>query len=94
MWARRRTAAPRRAQAQLLHRIFEIDPLLCPQCGAEMKVVSVITEPEVVDRILKHVARSPVQPGRRVVRGEVCPETSAVWTPGRWAGPWPVIDGG
>ena len=44
------------AQARLLHKIFEIDPLLCPQCGAEMKVVSVIAEPVVVDKILKHIA--------------------------------------
>jgi hypothetical protein len=36
----------------------EIDPLLCPKCGTEMKVVSVITEPAVIDRILKHLART------------------------------------
>ena len=27
-----------------------------PRCGAEMRVVAVITEPSVVDRILGHVA--------------------------------------
>ena len=48
---------PRPSWARLLHRIFEIDPLLCPKCGTEMKVVSVITEPAVIDRILKHLAR-------------------------------------
>jgi len=49
---------PRASWARLLHRIFEIDPLLCPKCGTEMKVVSVITEPEVVDKILQHIART------------------------------------
>ena len=35
-----------------------MDPLLCPKCGTEMRVVSVITEPAVIDRILKHLART------------------------------------
>ncbi len=41
--------------ARLLRRVLEVDPLLCPQCGVKMKVVSVVTEPRVVDRILRHV---------------------------------------
>lgn len=49
---------PRPNWAHLLHRIFEVDPLLCPKCSAEMRVVSVITEPETIDRILKHIART------------------------------------
>jgi len=52
---------PRASWARLLHKIFEIDPLLCPECGTAMKVVSVITEPGVIDKILKHIART----GRR-----------------------------
>ncbi len=49
---------PRPSWARLLHRIFEIDPLLCPKCGTEMQVVSVITEPETIDKILKHIAHT------------------------------------
>ena len=41
--------------ARLLRRVLEVDPLLCPECGVEMRVVSVLTEPRVVDRILRHV---------------------------------------
>jgi hypothetical protein len=44
--------------ARLLRRILEVDPLWCPRCGVEMRVVSVITEPGVVDRILGHVRRN------------------------------------
>ena len=29
----------------------------CPRCGAEMRVVSVITEPVVIDKILSHIAK-------------------------------------
>jgi hypothetical protein len=52
-------AAPaRRATwARLLRKIFEVDPLLCPTCQVEMCVVSVITEPAVVDQILRHLER-------------------------------------
>lgn len=43
--------------ARLLRRILEVDPLLCPRCDVEMVVVSVITDPQVVDRILNHRGR-------------------------------------
>jgi hypothetical protein len=42
--------------ARLLRRILEVDPLLCPRCAVEMHVVSVITDPKVVDAILRSVA--------------------------------------
>jgi len=54
--------SPSRASwARLLKRIFEVDPLVCPACGSKMKIVSVITEPNVIDAILRHLART----GRR-----------------------------
>ena len=33
-----------------------IDPLVCPSCGSEMKVIAFITEHAVVDAILRHLA--------------------------------------
>ena len=57
----------RRSWARLLKKIFEVDPLLC-SCGAEMKTVSIITQPRIVDRILRHLrsdhcrARDPFKP--------------------------------
>ena len=47
----------RRSWARLLRRIFEVDPLLCPQCGVEMKRVAVIQDLGVADRILAHLRR-------------------------------------
>ena len=47
--------ARRQSWARLLRKILEVDPLLCPQCQVEMKIVSVITDPMVVDAILRHV---------------------------------------
>ena len=53
--AEEQRVAPRASWARLLHKIFEIDPRQCPKCQAEMKVVSVITDPAVIDRILAHI---------------------------------------
>lgn len=38
--------------AELLQRVFEVDALSCPKCGARMRVLSAITDPEVARRIL------------------------------------------
>lgn len=45
----------RKSWARLLRKILEVEPLLCPRCRVELSVVSVITDPNVVDRILEHV---------------------------------------
>ena len=39
--------------ARLIKKIFGADPLLCP-CGGRMRIISFITDPSVVDRILQH----------------------------------------
>jgi hypothetical protein len=50
--------------AELLRRIFEVDPLPCPRCQGLMRIVAVITEPAVITRILAHRvrARDPCEP--------------------------------
>jgi len=45
----------RRSWARLMRKILEVDPLHCPKCGSEMRIVAVITDPAVVDRILDHL---------------------------------------
>ena len=42
--------------AMLIKRVYEVDPLCCPQCGGEMKVVAFIEPPqgEGIEKILKH----------------------------------------
>ena len=45
------TATSRSSQtwAMLIKRVYEVDPLCCPECGGEMKVVSFI-EPRAPER--------------------------------------------
>jgi hypothetical protein len=59
-------SATRASWARLLRKILEVDPLLCPTCQVELKIVAVLTEPRVVDRILRHRAagrgHDPLEP--------------------------------
>jgi hypothetical protein len=52
------TAATRSSQtwAMLIKRVYEVDPLSCPYCGGEMKVVAFLEPPqdEVIEKILRH----------------------------------------
>ena len=50
------------AWARLLAKVSEVDPLVCPKCGSEMKVIIVIQKTEEIRRILAHlvkIGRSP-----------------------------------
>jgi hypothetical protein len=42
--------------AMLIKRVYEIDPLACPECGGVMKVVAFIEPPQgdVIEKILRH----------------------------------------
>ena len=40
---------------ELIRKVYEVDPLICPTCGAEKKVVAFITNYEVIDRIIHHL---------------------------------------
>ena len=42
--------------AMLIKRVYEVDPLACPCCGGQMKIVSFIerSQQEVIERILRH----------------------------------------
>src|SRR5207247_7764244 len=78
----------RASWARLIQKIFEVDPLLCV-CGAEMKIVSIITDPRVIDRILRHLesqacrVRDPVRAARATaVRRQFLPMIS---NEGRWS---------
>jgi hypothetical protein len=54
--------------AALIARIYQVLPLLCPECGSEMRLIAFITEPAPVQRILLHIgepaAPPPISPAR------------------------------
>jgi len=46
---------PRRGWAEMIRKVYEVNPLTCPQCGGTMKVIAFITDFPVVDRIIDHL---------------------------------------
>jgi len=51
----------RRSWAQLIYQVYETDPLKCPKCGSQMKIIAFIQEREEVIRILKHLTLWPIE---------------------------------
>ncbi|MFO8014583.1 MAG: transposase [Phycisphaerae bacterium] len=47
---------PSQAWAMLIKRVYEVDPLCCPKCQGEMKVVAFLEPPQasVIEKILRH----------------------------------------
>jgi hypothetical protein len=50
------------AWARLLPKVYEVDRLRCPCCGSQMRVLAVITEPQQVLRILRHLIKTGATP--------------------------------
>ncbi|MFO0795342.1 MAG: transposase [Candidatus Brocadiaceae bacterium] len=46
---------PSKQWRDCIRKIYEVDPLCCPNCGGEMKIISFITDQQVIRQILKHL---------------------------------------
>jgi hypothetical protein len=46
---------PRRGWAEMIRKVFEVDPLVCPQCQSRMRIIAFLTDYAVVDRIINHL---------------------------------------
>ena len=61
--------AARRSWARLIRKVYEVDPLECPECGSRLRIVAFIEDGFVVHKILKHlmlweepIPRAPPEP--------------------------------
>ncbi|MCE7939927.1 MAG: IS91 family transposase [Chloroflexi bacterium CFX6] len=61
--------AARYAWAMLLARIYEVFPLVCSRCGAEMRIIAFITDPSTIRNILLHVGEPTAPPHIAPARG-------------------------
>ena len=62
-------------------KVYEVNPLVCPQCSATMKVIAFLTNYAVVDRIIDHLkltflAERPPPPHLAYQESLVAAETS------------------
>ena len=69
---------PSKKWRELIQKVWEADPLLCPHCHKEMRIVALIDEAPVIERIRRHLelweagvradaARDPPQPVELVI---------------------------
>ena len=42
----------RKSWARLISKVYEVDPLLCPKCGGEMKIQKMVTDPNEIQATL------------------------------------------
>jgi hypothetical protein len=75
-------AAARSRWARLLARIYEVFPLACPDCGADMRILAFITAAEPVDAILNHLGLPTTPPPLSPARGPPQPELAFDADPG------------
>ncbi len=53
--------------AMLIARIYEINPLICPMCGNEMRIIAFITEMEPIGKILRHIGEPDLAPAIKII---------------------------
>jgi ribosomal protein S27E len=46
---------PSKGWADMIRKVYEVDPLVCPKCGGRMKIISFLTDWAVVDKIIDHL---------------------------------------
>ncbi len=63
--------------------LFESLPLVCPNCGADMRIIAFITEAVPVEQILTHIGEPPRPPPISPARGppawDEAPEPMPDW---------------
>ena len=55
-------SAFRKNWARLIQKIYNVNPLICAKCQGRMKVIISIEEPDVIQKILKHLGLWLVKP--------------------------------
>ena len=45
----------RAARVYFIRKVYETDPLTCPKCQGDMRIVSFIDQPDVIQKILQHL---------------------------------------
>jgi len=52
------TYVPSKGWAEIIRKVYEVDPLICSSCGGRMRIISFIEEPKTIDRIIRHLKLS------------------------------------
>jgi hypothetical protein len=73
---------PSKKWRDVIQKVWHTDPLICPHCQHKMRVIAVIDQPEVVEKILRHLGlwhgASPQRACRAPPEGDIEPRN---WEP-------------
>ena len=56
------TKQQRSAWARLIRKVYGVDPLICPNCGKDMKIIAIIMDPEETTKILRYLIKTGRSP--------------------------------
>ncbi|MBA7470751.1 hypothetical protein ES707_06038 [subsurface metagenome] len=56
------SAERRAAWALLIAKVYEVDPMVCSRCGSPMRILAIITDPEELKKILRHLVKTGKPP--------------------------------
>jgi hypothetical protein len=65
---------PSKKWRECIKKIYEVDPLCCPKCGGEMKIISFIDEYQIIKQILEHHGLWVQKPSRDPPGRDFSPE--------------------
>jgi hypothetical protein len=51
------TKQQRSAWAILIKKVYGFDPLCCPKCRSDMKIIAIIMEPVEIEKIVRHLVK-------------------------------------
>ena len=46
---------PSKGWAEMIRRVYEVDPLICPSCGGQMRIIAFIEDHNAIDGIIRHL---------------------------------------
>jgi hypothetical protein len=46
---------PSEGWAEMIRKVYELDPLLCPSCGGKMKIIAFIEDAKAINKIISHL---------------------------------------
>jgi hypothetical protein len=46
---------PSKGWAEMIRKVYEVDPLLCSKCGGRMRIIAFLTDYQAVDRIIDYL---------------------------------------
>ena len=55
VFVQRRRKIPSRTWRELIKKAWDVDPLLCPKCGGQMRLISLIEDDPTIEKILRHL---------------------------------------